>query len=445
MMWGEFVRWSRMVLAAWGLFCGLAYSQDVGKETRTERWSLHTQGTIIGQSHGSFRAPYSGLNSLRRTPEADASVTTTLFFGTRVWRGGEFYINPEVSGGRGISGVLGLAGFPNGDITRVTSPTPKIYLARAFVRQTWDLGGDTEAVEGGLNQLAGRRPVHRLSLILGKISLTDMFDNNAYSHDPRIQFMNWSLMDQGTWDYPADTRGYTWAAVVELNQPAWALRFATGMVSKVANGLEFDTHLRRNHGEVLELETRHKLRGQDGKVRLLGYVNHANMGRYRAALRASAGGIPDIVQTQRAGTLKWGLGLNIEQALSRDVGAFLRLGWNDGKTESWMFTEIDRTFHLGFQFNGRSWTRPQDVWGVGLVTNGLSTDHRDYLAAGGSGFIVGDGRLNYKAERVLEAYYALKLQKMLTLTLDYQRAQNPAHNRDRGPVSIWGLRVHWEL
>jgi high affinity Mn2+ porin len=215
------------------------------------------------------------------------------------------------------------------------------------------------------------------------------------------------------------------------------------MVARVANGLELDTHLRRNHGELLELETRNSLLGREGKLRFLSWVNHANMGRYRAALRST--GTPDITATGRPGTPKYGLGLNIEQALRRDVGAFLRTGWNDGKTESWMFTEIDRTFQLGFQFKGAPWTRPQDILAVGLVTNGLSRDHRDYLGAGGSGFHLGDGRLNYARERVLEAYYALKVQKRFTLTLDYQRAQNPGYNQDRGPISIWTLRFHWEM
>ncbi len=362
----------------------------------------------------------------------------------KAWKGGQLYLNPEIAGGEGLSGVEGLAGFPNGDITRVTSTIPKPYLSRIFLRQTWGLGGNSEAVESGPNQLGCRQKESRLVISLGKISLPDLFDTNAYSHDPRTQFMNWALMDLGTWDFAADTRGYTWGVAVELNQPRWALRFGSFMVPKTANGLALDRHLRRNHGENVELERRYKLRGEAGRVSLLGFANHANMGDYREALRRSSG-IPDITQTRRPGTPKYGLGLNAEQALTRDLGAFMRLGWDDGKTETWAFTEIDRTFHLGLQFKGRRWGRPQDIIGVAGLNNGLSKDHRDYLAAGGSGFQLGDGRLNYSAERILEAYYAFKPLKVLTLTLDFQRAQNPGYNRDRGPVSIWAVVFHWEI
>lgn len=436
----------KAVLITWGVLCATAYGQpeSAGVKGETERWNFHAQGTIIGQTHGFFTSPYRGVNSLKPTPEADASLTTTFFLGLRPWKGGEVYVNPEIAGGRGLSGVVGMAGFPNGDITRVTTATPKLYLSRIYLRQTWGLGGESELVEAGPNQLAGHQPVRRFSLILGKIALTDFFDNNSYNHDPRLQFVNWALMYQGAWDYPADTRGYTWGMVAELNQPRWTLRGGSTMVAKVANGLELDKHLWRNHGEVIELELRHKLSGRQNKVRLLGWVNHANMGNYREALRDRTG-VPDITQSERAGTVKYGLGLNAEQALGRDMGAFMRLGWDDGKTETWMFTEIDRTLQLGLQFNGRAWRRPQDIGAAALANNGLSRDHRDYLATGGSGFILGDGRLNYSTEQILEAYYAFKLRKMFTLTLDYQWAKNPGYNRDRGPVSIWTARFHWEL
>lgn len=437
---------SWLLLAIVGLCCACAQGQDAAsqKKTDSERWNFHAQITAIGETHGTFRSPYADLNSLQARRESRTSLTTTFFAGVRPWKGGEIYLNPEIAGGKGLSGVEGLAGFPNGDITRVVSATPKLYLSRVYLRQTWDLGGgETEAVEPGANQLGGRQPVRRVSVYAGKLSVTDLFDTNVYSHDPRTQFMNWALMDSGTFDFPADTRGYTWGLAVELNQGRWAIRAGSFMVPRLANGLELDTHLRRNHGEVVEVEGRWSHLGQPGKIRLLGWVNHANMGTYREALQGNPTK-PDITLTRRAGTAKYGLGLSFEQALNRDVGAFARLGWDDGKTETWTFTEIDRTFHLGIQFNGRHWVRPQDVLAVALTDNGLSRDHRDYLAAGGLGFQLGDGRLSYGAERIVEAYYALKLQKRLTVTLDYQRAQNPGDNRDRGPVSIWGLRLHWE-
>jgi high affinity Mn2+ porin len=216
------------------------------------------------------------------------------------------------------------------------------------------------------------------------------------------------------------------------------------LVSTQANSLPLDRHFRRNNGEVAEFELRQTLRGQPGKLRFLAYVNHANMGTYRLALQQNPTA-PDITQTRRSDTAKYGLGLNGEQALTPNVGLFMRLGWNDGKTETWEFTEIDRTGQAGIQVQGAAWRRPQDVVGFGGVTNGLSPDHRDYLAAGGHGFIIGDGRLNPSTERLLEAYYAWKVHKMFTVTLDYQFANHPAYNRDRGPVSIWGLRLHWEF
>jgi len=337
-----------------------------------------------------------------------------------------------------------MAGFSNGEITRVTSATPKPYLARAFIRQTWAFGDAVEQVEGDANQLAGRQPVSRLTLTVGKMSVTDIFDTNTYSHDPRGQFLNWALMDNGAFDYPADTRGYTWGAALELNQRRWAVRVGSFLVSTYANGLPLDRHFRKNNGEVGELEFHPKPLGQPGKVKFLAYINHANMGTYRLALNEMPVD-PDVTLTRRSGTTKYGLGLNAEQALTANVGAFLRLGWNDGKTESWEFTEIDRTGQAGLQWMGKSCRRPQDAVGVAGVINGLSSDHREYLAAGGHGFIIGDGKLNYAPERILEAYYAWEPFKVFTVTLDFQFAGNPAFNHDRGPVPIWSLRFHWEI
>jgi high affinity Mn2+ porin len=411
-------------------------------DQNSERWSVHAQATGIGQTHGSFTSPYSGVNSLDPRRETKASLTSTLFLGLRLRKGLELYVNPEVAGGEGFSSVLGIAGFPNGEITRVTSATPKAYLSRAFMRQTWSLSGAADPVAGGPNQLAGNQPISGVTLTFGKISAPDIFDTNSYSHDPRTQFMNWSFMENGAWDYPADTRGYTWGFALELNQSRWAFRVGSFLVPTYANGLPLDRHVRRNNGDVAELELRHAWRGQPGKVKFLGYVNYANMGTYREALLEHAVN-PNITHTRRSGTAKYGLGLNAEQALSPTVGAFLRLGWDDGKTETWAFTEIDRTIHGGLQVQGKSWHRAQDVVGLAGVVNGLSRDHREYLAVGGHGFIIGDGKLNYSTERILESYYAFQVHRMVTVTLDYQFAGNPAFNRDRGPVSIWALRLHW--
>lgn len=228
-------------------------------------------------------------------------------------------------------------------------------------------------------------------------------------------------------------------------QELGALQFGSFMVPRVANGQVLDTHLRRNHGETVELELKHrKFFGQTGRISFLGYVNHANMGTYRDAL-SSHTGTPDITLSRHPGTPKYGLGLNAQQPLTRDLGAFLRWGWNDGKTESWIFTEIDRTLSLGLQMKGRAWQRSQDVVGLAWVNSGILRDHLDYLAAGGSGFILGDGRLQYSPERILESYYSVRLRRIFFLTVDYQWAQNPGYNRQRGPVSIWALRFYWRM
>lgn len=422
-----------------------AQSSPADAIPENERWNFHAQATVIGQTHGAFTSPYSNLNSFQARRESRTSLTTTFFVGLRVWRGGEVYFNPEIAGGKGLSGVVGLTGFPNGDITRVVAPTPKPYLSRVFLRQTWGRGGGSEQVDGGANQLRSKHNARRVTLTVGKIALPDLFDTNEFDHDPRSQFLNWTLMDLGPWDYPADTRGYTWGAALELNQSWGAVRFGSFMVAKVANGLVLDTRLRRNHGEVVEVELPYqRLFRQPGKLKLLAFVNHANMGNYREALRLD-GSRPDVTQTRRPGTPKYGLGLNLEQRLTREVGVFLRAGWNDGKTESWMFTESDRSVHWGVQLKGEWWRRPDDLVGAAWVANGLSRDHRLYLTAGGLGFLLGDGRLTYSAERIFETYYRFAFLKHFSLTPDYQYAVNPGCNRDRGPVSVWSLRLHWEL
>ncbi|MGD1148094.1 MAG: carbohydrate porin [Thermoanaerobaculaceae bacterium] len=425
--------------------CGLGGAQVAGEQGGDAPWGLHAQLTVVGQGHGGFPAEYSGTNSLSPHREIDTSITSTLFFGLRLWRGAELYIDPEVAGGKGLSGVVGVAGFPNGDIVRVTSPQLKLYLGRAFLRQTWGLGDQAERAEDDLLQLPGDRAVSRLVLTAGKLAATDIFDDNAYSHDTRTQFMNWSLMDGASWDYPADTRGYTWGVVLELNRPAWALRLGTFMVPLEANAMALDHDVSRNHGDVAELELRQHLFGPTGKVKLLAYQNHARMGTYSLAL-AEAGPLPpDITTTRRDGTLKYGVGINVEQPLSDAVGAFARWGWNDGRTETWMFTEVDATASAGIQVAGRLWGRADDTAGIAFVSNGLSPEHRDYLAAGGYGFIIGDGALNYGRERILEAYYNFEIVKGILVAPDFQHVTNPAYNRDRGPVSIWSLRLHWQM
>lgn len=409
-----------------------------------ETWSIHGQATLVTQGHGAFPSPYAGANSLESRKEIRTSFTSTFFLGRRLWEGGELYVDPEAAAGQGISQVLGLAGAANGEIYRVDSPELKVSLARVFLRQTWELGGVTEAVAPDINQLGGLRPTRRIVLTLGRFSAGDVFDANAYAHDPRSQFLNWALMDTATWDYPADTRGYTWGAALEVYWDAWALRAGSFLEPKAANGLLFDHHVARAHGDVIEVEHGHALGGRAGRIRVMGYANHARMGDYRESL-ATSPVAPDVTATRREGRLKYGWGLSAEQALTADLGAFLRAGWNDGRTETWAFTEVDRTVAGGLSLAGPRWGRPADRLGLAAIVNGLSPDHRAYLAAGGYGFIVGDGRLNPGQERILEAYYALEAHPGVTVSLDAERVQNPAFNRDRGPVSIFALRIHGQF
>jgi high affinity Mn2+ porin len=361
----------------------------------------------------------------------------------RVNRHVELVVNPEVAGGRGFGMVTGIAGFTNGEIPRVSSATPTPYAARVFVRTVWALGPETAFVEDGTNQIAERLPVERLTTITGKFAVTDYFDSNTYSHDPRKQFMNWALMYNGAWDYSADTRGYTMGTMEELTMKNWSLRVADVLEPTVANGPAFDYRVTRNRGDMVEWERRHTPRGRFGAVRILGFDNHEDAGTYREAPRVN--GIPDLGPTRRNGTQKYGFGVNLEQSITSAIGVFGRYGWNDGKTETWAFTEIDRSLSGGISINGKLWKRKRDQVGVAGVRNYISGDHRVFLAEGGMGFIIGDGRLDrYRPENIVEAYYAWQATKQWTITADLQHVGNPAYNADRGPVSVGTIRLHWE-
>ncbi|HEY9155987.1 MAG TPA: carbohydrate porin [Opitutaceae bacterium] len=415
-----------------------AATAPVSDENQT--WSFHFQATTITQAHDVFSAPYAGENSLQREEPWRTTETMTLFLGVRLWSGGEFYIDPEASGGRGLSGATGLAGFPNGEATRVGNPQLTPYLARLFFRQTFALSEESEPVEADLNQIAGKRAHSNVIVTFGKLAAGDVFDDNTYSHDPRTQFENWSLMANGAWDYPADTRGYTFGGTIELNEPNWSVRVGSFAEPTEANGARFDHHLPRALAHALEIEKRFSFHGHAGALRGLLFANSARMGKYSDAIALSPTA-PDVTAT-RAYRIKYGAGVNFEQGLTRDLSVFGRASWNDGHSETWMFTEIDSSVSAGLSLVGTSWHRHDDGIGVAVVSNGLSDDHRGYLAAGGYGFIVGDGRLNYARENLIESYYSWAVIHGLTLSFDAQFFQHPAYNRDRGPVELAGVRVH---
>ena len=410
---------------------------------RCDGWSFHLQSTVVRQQHGTFHSPYAGPNSLADKDDTEHTWTVTGFVGRRLWAGSEVYVDPELSQGIGFGNTTGIAGFPNGEATRAASSKPHYYFARYFLRQTIRLGGGSDAVTDDKNQIAGSVDRNRLVITIGKIAASDIFDANSYTHDLRTQFLNWALFDTGAWDYPADARGYTQGAVLEWITPRWAVRVGSFMEPKEANGLELDDNIARAHGDTAEVELDYELFGHGGKTRIMGYHNRAHMGSYRETLADSALNF-DINQTRRYSS-KQGLALNLEQELGDWAGAFLRLGWNDGSNETWAFTEIDQSAAVGCSFKGKPWKRPNDVLGIAGLLNGLSSDHRDFLAAGGVGFIVGDGQLHYGPEKILEAYYSAQLCRAFTTSIDYQLVGNPAYNRDRGPVSIVALRGHLDL
>jgi high affinity Mn2+ porin len=409
------------------------------------RFTAHAQSTVITQKHDVFHAPYSGAFSLPRHEEEKTSITGTVYLGARLWEGGEVYFDPEIAGGEGFGGVKGVAGFPNGEIQRVSEPAPKPYVARLFYRQDFSLdGGDRERVEDDQNQVAGFRDSRRISLLLGKFSGTDYFQTSRYGNDARTQFQNLSLFTTGAWDYPADVRGYTLGAMLEYNQPQWALRYAAMAEPKQAQGGTLDSRLPSALGHAVEFEQRYALREHPGAIRLMGFANSADMGKYREAINEAGGSVPDVTTT-RTFRVKYGFGVTADQEITPTLGLFARLGWNDGRSETWAFTEIDRSASLGLSLKGTRWLRPDDVVGIAGALNGISRDHRDYLGAGGHGFIIGDGRLSYGLEHIVEGYYLIKLADHIFVTADVQSVWNPAYNRDRGPVFIGAIRAHLEF
>lgn len=417
----------------------------------SDKWTYHFQFTGIMQWHPAFNAPYRGLNSLNDSAEHAFSLTSTIFLGRKLWKNAAFYFNPEVAGGRGLSGAVGIAGFPNGEVFRVGNPSPTAYVARAFIRQDIKLNSKNteENLDDEINQVEELRPGSRITITAGKFSLADVYDRNAYSHDPRTDFMNWALMGNGAWDYPANTRGYTSGIIIEIIKPTWAVRFSETLVPETANGSIMDLQLDRARGETLEFEKNFEMKGHKGVLRFLAFRNFSRAGNYMNAISNFKNGTDyslNINTLTLYGGMKYGFCLNAEQELSGNTGSFVRLGWNDGRTATWMFTEIDQHASLGFDIKGTRWKRKGDEVGIAGTINGISDDHWSFLNFGGYGFIIGDGKLpHYGLECISELYYSCELTRTLWLTADYQFVVNPAYNRDRGPVHVWAVRAHIEF
>jgi hypothetical protein len=419
---------------------------DSDGSTARELWRANFQATYLWQKHPSFSAPYDGPHSLTHRAESGYTLSATLFLGLQPFRGTEIFFNPETIQSEEFSELHGLGGFSNSENQKSGGPMPAIYAARLFVRQTVNLGGARQTVPDGPNQFAAPVARRRLVLTLGRVSLIDIFDGNAYAHDGRTQFMNWMFMAHGASDYAADARGYTWGLSVELYLDAWAFRFGRFAQPKESNGLAMNFRLWQSYGDNLEIEHAHTLFGRPGRLRLLGIHNRARMAAFEDSIQAAdeQGVKPSLGDVRRMHS-KLAIGLGIEQTLRDDLGVFARLSWNDGRTETYAFTEVDQSFTAGAVARGTAWHRPGDAFGLGIAVEGISDAHRSYLARGGLGPFIGDGQLpHYARERLIEAYYSLEPARGFWTTAGYQWIGNPAYNADRGPVSIFSIRVHAE-
>ncbi len=417
--------------------------------SRDSRFWISGQANFIYQTHPPFHAPYTGPNSLIPQYEKAISRVLTLYTGLRLNNSTAALLDIEEAGGSGLSQTLGLAGFPNLDVVRNPTLSKKPYLARVMLHKVFRLSKDNVETERGPLSMFTELPRRRLEVRAGKFGMVDFFDLNSVGSDSHLQFMNWTIDQNGAYDFPADTRGYTWGAVLDYEDRSWGLRFSEALEPTVANGIKLVGNLTRAHSESYEFELRRSLLPhRAARLRLLAFSNQANMGIYRVAIDRfldGQGAVPDITAHPPQKTRKYGFGVNAEQGLNRWVTAFGRFGWNNGKTESWAYTEVDQTFAGGVGFLGERWHRKNDRAGIAFVSNAVSGDHRRYLALGGLGFLIGDGKLNYGREKILESYYTTHLWKGFFVSPGVQYVANPAYNRDRGPVVIPVFRVHLEI
>ncbi len=423
-------------------------SSSPDEDSFWNRFWISAQANFIRQQHPEFYAKYSGPNSFQPEKEHATSRVETLYTGFQITKQLEILCDVESAGGAGLSNALGIAGFPNVDVVRNPSLSEDPYISRVMLHYTIPLSKETTEATRNPLSLASTVPVKRLELRLGKMSTVDFFDLNSVGSDSHLQFMNWAIVNNGAYDYAADTRGYTYGFVAEYYDRNWAARFGELLMPTIANGITLDWDLARARGENFEFEYHPVLLPKRATViRALGYVNHANMGSYSEAIDGYLSGkdpVPNIVEYRKQGRLKYGFGLNAEQELTSLWRAFGRLGWNDGKNESFAYTEIDRTATIGSDFRGKPWRRPQDKIGAAFVASGLSPEHRRYLALGGLGFILGDGALNYGLEKIFETYYTAHIWRGISIAADYQHVTNPGFDQDRGPVSVVSFRIHVE-
>ncbi len=430
-------------------------SPTIFPHSDTARYYAAGQANIIFQADPPFHSPYAGTNSFIGRGEYKTSLIGTLYLGYQLRKNPrtatEAIVDFESAGGRGLSEALGMAGFTNLDVVRNPNLGSKPYLARAQLHQTIGLTSRMVEAHRGVFNLATLVPERRFEVRAGKMSLPDVLDINSIGTDSHLQFMNWTVDNNGAWDYAADTRGYTYAAVFEYDDRAWSARYALALMPTVANGIDLDWALRRSSGQNVEVELRKPPMGhllppeRKGTVRLLGYVNHARMGLYREAIdafRSGADPLPDILKHERPSEVKYGFGFNAEQEVTPNIRAFVRFGWNEGQHESFAYTEVDQTAEFGGDYSGAAWSRPFDKFGVAFVSNAIKHDHQEYLRLGGHGFLLGDGTLSYGRENILEGYYTAHAWRGFYTSFDTQLVDHPGYNTARGPVVVFSVRTH---
>lgn len=410
------------------LFLSVFFSTKTISQTTDsiQKYSLKFQMTSVYQWHPEFKANYSGTNSMLSKEQRALSLTSTLFLDVPLWKGGLFTFNPEMSGGEGLSSAKGLGGFPNGETFRIGEAKPVVYMARMLLQQKFKFKNNQS-----------------LQIVAGKFGLADYFDGNTYSHDPRTQFLNWSLMTHGAWDYAANTRGYTDGIYANYQFDTWQVRASLSALPTNANGPNLGFSFKKSNAINLEVEKKITFKNNDsGTIKLLGYKNLAGMGNYNLA-NSNYITTPSIISTRQDGRTKYGIGINADYSHSDTWGLFGRMSYNDGKNETWAFTEIDQSASLGINLKGKLWNRSDDFAGLALATNGLSASHQTYQKLGGNGFMIGDGNLNYGTEKIVEAFYSFTIpHTSFTLSPDYQFVVNPGYNKDRGPIQFVALRFH---
>ena len=419
----------------------------------TSRYWISGQANIVFQWHPTFPAKYSGPNSLSAGAQSATTHVLTLYTGYELAQNTEVFADFEYATGNGIGRAFGLAGYTNLDSVRTVSGaqlSTAPYLARLLLRQIFPLSGERVESERDELHLATSLPVRRIEFQIGKFDLADFFDTNTWGSDSHLQFLNWTVDNDGAYDYAANTRGYTDGAIVEYDDHWFTARFAETLEPKAANDIHLDADIARARSENLEFDaTGSRLFHRAGTVRLLSYLNHADMGSYRAAIDDYLGGPrtapPNIVATRRQGHHKYGFDLNFEQSITPDIGVFGRLGWSDGHNESWAYTEDDRTLQLGGFAQGGLWNRRNDRAGIVFVANGIAAIHQQYLALGGLGFLLGDGALTYGPEKIFEGFYTAHLWRGFFVSFDLQHINNPGYNQARGPVTVPGLRFHTDF